>query len=109
LGQDINWKGQKLLIEIEPGGLSGAAPAIGSLAGSLLSTVGTVSSACESAAGAAGHATVQAAIESFLTASTPALSNLSALEQATSDRLAQAAGNYVSNDASVMGAGRFGP
>ncbi len=98
-----------MLIEIEPGSLSGAAPAIGSLAGSLLSTVGTVSSACESAVGAAGHATVQAAIESFLTSSTPALSNLSALEQATSERLSQAAGNYVSNDASAMGGGRFGP
>jgi hypothetical protein len=98
-----------LLIEVEPGGLSGTAPTIGSLAGSLLSAVGPLSSACESAAGAAGHAAVQGAIESFVAASTPALSNLSAAEQATSDRLSLAAGNYVSNDASVMGGGRFGP
>ena len=98
-----------MLIEVEPGGLSGAAPAIGSLAGSLLSSVGPLSSACETAVGAAGHAAVQGAIETFLAASTPALSNLSAAEQATSDRLSQAAGTYVSNDASVMGGGRFGP
>ena len=98
-----------MLIEVEPGGLSGAAPAIGSLAGSLLSAVGTVSSACESAAGAAGHAAVQGAIESFLAASTPALSNLSAVEQATSERLSRAAVSYTANDGSVMGGGRFGP
>lgn len=98
-----------MLIEVEPGGLSGAAPAIGSLAGSLLSTVGSVSSACESAAGAAGHAAVQGAIEAFLAASSPALSNLSAVEQSTAGRLSQAGGSYVSNDASAMGGGRFGP
>ncbi|HTT92251.1 MAG TPA: hypothetical protein VMF65_22040 [Acidimicrobiales bacterium] len=92
-----------MLIEVEPGGLSGTAPAIGSIASSLLSSVGSVSSACESAAGAAGHAAVQAAIEGFLAAGAPALSNLSALEQATSSRLDQAAGSYVSNDNSVMG------
>jgi hypothetical protein len=50
-----------VLIEVEPGGLSGAAPTIGSLANSLQSSVPTVSLACESAAGAAGHAAVQAA------------------------------------------------
>jgi hypothetical protein len=98
-----------LIIEVEPGGLTGAAPAIGSLAGDLLSTVGPVSSACESAAGAAGHPAVQAAIEGFLARAAPALSNLSALEQATSGRLSQAAGSYVANDESVMAGGRFGP
>jgi hypothetical protein len=92
-----------MLIEVEPGGLSGAAPPIASLAGSLLSSVGTVSSACDSAAGAAGHPAVQGAIESFLAAGTPALSNLSAIEEATSNRLHQAAGSYVANDDSVMG------
>ncbi len=96
-------------IEVEPGGLSGAAPAIGSIASSLLSSVGSVSSACESAAGAAGHAAVQAAVESFVAAGVPALSNLSALEQATSSRLNQAAGSYVANDNSAMGGGTFGP
>jgi hypothetical protein len=98
-----------VLIEVEPGGLSGAAPAIGSLASSLASSVGSVSSACESAAGSAGHAAVQAAIQNFLGASVPALSNLSTLEQATSERLNQAAGSYVANDNSAMGGGAFGP
>jgi hypothetical protein len=98
-----------LLIEVEPEGLSGAAPSISSLAGDLLSSVGTFSSACESAAGAAGHAAVQGAIESFLAAGTPALSNLSAAEQATSDHLSQASGTYVSNDDSVMGGSSLGP
>jgi hypothetical protein len=98
-----------LLIEVEPGGLSGAAPPIGSVAAGLLSTAGSVSSACESAAGAAGQAAVQGAIESLLAVSTRALSNLSAVERATADRVSQAAGSYVSNDASVMGGGRFEP
>lgn len=98
-----------MLIEVEPGGLTAAAPTIGSLADSLWSSVGTVSSACESAAGAAGHAAVQAAIDSFLAAGAPALSNLSALEQATSGRLNEAAGSYVANDNSLMGGGIFGP
>jgi hypothetical protein len=98
-----------VLIEVEPGGLSGAAPAIGSIASGLSSSVGAVSSACESAAGAAGHAAVQAAIESFVAAGVPALSNLSTLEQATSSRLSRAAGTYVANDNSVMGGGTFGP
>jgi hypothetical protein len=98
-----------VLIEVEPEGLSGAAPVIGLLASSLLSSVGSVSSACESAAGAAGHAAVQAAIESFLSAGAPALSNLSALERATSNRLNQAAHSYAGNDNSVMGGGTFGP
>jgi hypothetical protein len=98
-----------LIIAVEPGGLSGAAPAIGSLAGDLLSTVGPVSSACESAAGSAGHPAVQAAIEGFLALAAPALSNLSAAVQATSSRLGQAAGSYVANDGSVMAGGRFAP
>jgi hypothetical protein len=98
-----------LLIEVEPGGLSGAVPSISSLAGDLLSSVSTVSSACETAAAAAGHAAVQAAVESFMAAGAPALSNLSAAEQATSDRLGQASSSYVSNDDSVMGGGSFGP
>ncbi len=98
-----------MLIEVEPEGLSGAVPSISSLAGDLLSSIGTFSSACESAAGAAGHAAVQGAIESFLAAGAPALSNLSAAEQATSDRLGQACRSYVSNDDSVMGGGSLGP
>jgi hypothetical protein len=98
-----------LIIEVEPGGLSAVAPAVGALAGNLLSTVGPLSAACEGAAGAAGHPAVQAAIESFLAAAAPALSNLSAAERATSQRLSQAAMSYVGNDDSVMGISRFGP
>ena len=98
-----------MIIEVEPSGLSAIAPAIRALAGNLLSTVGPVNAACDSAAGAAGHPAVQAAIDSFGVAGAPALSNLSALEQATSERLSQAASSYVANDQSVMGAGRFAP
>jgi uncharacterized protein YukE len=98
-----------LIIEVEPGGLSSVAPTLAALAQNLWSTVGPLNAACEGAAGAAGHPAVQTAIDSFLSAGTPALSNLSALEQATSQRLSQAASSYVSNDDSVMGAGRSGP
>lgn len=92
-----------MLIEVEPGGLTATAPPISSLADNLLSTLSTVSSACDSAAGAAGHPSVEAALESFLGAGTPALSNLSAAEEATSSRVNGASSSYVANDNSVMG------
>ena len=98
-----------MIIEVQASGLSATAPAIGALAEDLLSAVGPFGAACDSAAGAAGHPAVQGAIDNFLAAGSPALSNLSALEQATSERLSRAAFSYEANDESVMGAGRFGP
>lgn len=94
-----------MLIQVEPGSLSDAAPEVSGVGGTVGSTAGAVASACSGAAGAAGRPAVASAAEAFRGAGELALAPLASVEQATGGMVGGAAAGYVSNDSSVMGAG----
>lgn len=94
-----------VLIQVQPGSLSSAAPEVAGVGGTVGSTAGAVASACSGAAGAAGHPAVASAVEAFGSAGELTLAPLGNVEQATGGMVGGAATSYTSNDSSVMGAG----